>query len=97
MTVARIDKPLAHWIQYIWIVLGCPSNMGPRIRDHFFGQFWKLGFCSVGECKIFAHGGQLRILLNREFLDSFPTWNMPKHSWMTYRNPVFMHGFHSMP
>ena len=26
---------------------------------HLFGQFWKLGFCSVSECEIFAHKGQL--------------------------------------
>ena len=36
--------------------------MVPWIRDHFFGQFWKLGFCLVSECEIFAHGGQIAYL-----------------------------------
>ena len=26
---------------------GRPSNLVPRIRDHCFGQFWKLGFFFV--------------------------------------------------
>ena len=62
-----------HWIQDIGIVLGCPSNLVPWTRDHFFGQFWKLGFCLVSECEIFAHGRQIRILLDREGVASVPT------------------------
>ena len=54
------------WIQDIGIVLEWPSNLGPWKRDHCLGQFWKLGFCSVSECEIFVHGGQILILLNRE-------------------------------
>ena len=45
----------------------------PWRRDHYFGQFWKLGFFSVSECEIFAHGGQIRILLDREGVASIPT------------------------
>ena len=47
--------------------------MGPWTRDQFFDQFWKVGFCSVSECEIFAHGGQIRILLDREGVASVPT------------------------
>ena len=47
--------------------------MVPWIRDHFFGQFWKVAFCSVSECEIFAHGGQIRILLDHEGVASVPT------------------------
>ena len=61
------------WIQDIGIVLEWPSNLVPWRRDHYFGQFWKLGFCSVSECEIFAHGGQIRILLNREGVARVPT------------------------
>ena len=61
------------WFQDIGIVLGCPSNLVPWRRDHYFGQFWKLGFCSVSECEIFAHGGQIHILLDREGVASIPT------------------------
>ena len=61
------------WIQDIEIVLGIPSNMVPWRRDHFFGQFWELGFFSVSECEIFAHGGQIHILLYREGVASIPT------------------------
>ena len=58
--------------------------MGPWTRDHSFGQFWKLGFCLVRECQIFAHGGQLRILHDCEFVARVITWNMTKQSCMTY-------------
>ena len=61
----------------------------------FFGQFWKLGFCLVSECEIFAHGGQIRIFLDCEGVASIPA--MPKHTCTTHRKPFFMHGFHSMP
>ena len=71
--------------------------MGPWTRDHFFGQFWKLGFFLVSECEIFAHGGQIRILLNRECVASIPTWNLPKHACATHWKPFLMHSFHSMP
>ena len=47
--------------------------MVPWIRDHVFGQFWKLGFRLVSECEIFSHGGQIRILLDREGVASIPT------------------------
>ena len=85
------------WIQDIKIVLGWPSNLGPWTRDHCFCQFWKLAFRSVSECEIFAHGGQLRILLDRERVDRIPTWNMPKNTCMTHQNPILMHSFHSIP
>ena len=62
-----------HWIQDIEIVLGRPFNLVPWIRDHFFGQFWKLGFSSVSECEIFAHGGQICILLDYEGVARVPT------------------------
>ena len=47
--------------------------MGPWTRDHFFSQFWKLGFFLVSECEIFAHRGQIRILLNCEGVASILT------------------------
>ena len=78
-------------------MLGRPSNLVPWIRDHLFGQFWKLGFCSASECESFAHGGQLCIFLDREHVASVATWNMPKNAFMAYWNLVLMHGFHSMP
>ena len=71
--------------------------MVPWTRDHFFGQFWKLGFFSVRECQSFAHGGQLRRLLDYEHVASVPTWNIPKHACMTYQNPILLHSFHSVP
>ena len=61
------------WIQDIRLVLGWPSNMVRWRRGHYFGQFWKLGFFSVSECEIFAHGGQIRILLDREGVASVST------------------------
>ena len=48
-----------NWIQVIGIVLGRSSNLVPWIRYHSFGQFWKLGFCLVSECEIFAHRYQI--------------------------------------
>ena len=62
-----------------------------------FCQFWKLGFFLVSEYEIFAHVGQIRILLNDECVASIPTWNMPKHACMTYQKLILIHGFHSMP
>ena len=70
--------------------------MGPWIRDHFFGQFWKLGFCPVSECPISAQRGWLCKFLDREHVASVPTWNLPKHACMTHQNPVLMQSFHSM-
>ena len=71
--------------------------MGPWIRDPISGQFWKLGFFSVRECKIFAHRGQIFKFLDCEHVASVPTWNLPKHTSMTHQNPILIHGFHSMP
>ena len=98
MVVAWIDKPstlldLGHWDS---------ARSGPLLWVHgqgiiFFGQFWKLGFCSVSECPISAHMGRLCKFLDREHMDSIPTCIMPNHSCMTHRNPVLMHSFHSMP
>ena len=85
------------WIQYIGIVLEWTSTLGPWTRDHFFCQFWKLGFFLVSECEVFAHGGQHRIFLNHEHVATIPTCNMPKHTCMTHRNPILMHSFYSMP
>ena len=44
--------------------------------DHLFGQFWKLGFFPTRECQFFAHGGQLRIFIDCEHVDSVPTWKI---------------------
>ena len=85
------------WIQDIEIVLGWPSNMGPWIRDHFFSQFWKLGFCSVSKCPISAHRGRLCKFLVCECVASVPTWNLPKNACTTHWKPFLMHSFHSMP
>ena len=71
--------------------------MVPWAKDHCLGQFWKLGFFSVSECEIFAHGGQLHILLDRECVARFPTWNMPKNTFMTPQNPILMQNYLSMP
>ena len=65
--------------------------------DPVLGQFWKLEFCLVRECEIFAHRGQLCIFLDHECVASIPTWNLPKHICMTHQNTFLMHGFHSMP
>ena len=79
MTVARINEILGPLdLEHRNNAMG-----GPIIWFHgqviiFFGQFWKLGFCLVSECEIYAHGGQLRILLDREYVASVSTWNMPK-------------------
>ena len=66
-------------------------------KGSFFGQFWKLGFCSVSECEFFAHGGQILILLDLEHVDSVTIIKIPTNACMTYHNPVLMHDFHSMP
>ena len=66
-------------------------------KGALFGQFWKLGFCLVSECKFFTHRVQLCKFLDRELVASIPTWNMPKNSCMTHHNPFLMHHFHSMP
>ena len=71
--------------------------MGPWIRDPILGQFWKLGFFSVRECEIFAHRGKIFKFLDHEHVASIPTWNLPKKTCMTHRNPIFIHGFHSIP
>ena len=84
------------WIQDIEIVLGWPSNLVPWRRYHYFCQFWKLGFCSVSECPIFAHRVQLCKFLEHEHVASVPTWKPTKHACMTHQNPILMHSFHSM-
>ena len=56
----------------------------------FFGQFWKLGFCLVRDCQIFADGGQLRIFIDREHVASVTIWNMPKHACMTCQKLILM-------
>ena len=43
---------------------------GSMEKGSFFCQFWKLGFCSVSECEIFAHESQIRIFIDREGVDS---------------------------
>ena len=75
----------------------CPSTLVPLTRDPVLGQFWKLGFCSIRECEIFAHREQICKFLNHEHVASIPTWNLPKHTCTTHWNPFLMHGFHSMP
>ena len=86
-----------YWIHDIGIMLRWPSNMGPWTRDCFFGQFWKLGFCSVSECPISTHMHRLCKFLDHEHVASVPTWNLPKHAWTTHRNPFLMHSFLCMP
>ena len=66
MTIAQIDELLAMLDLDIGIVLGWPSNLVPWRRDHYFGQFWKLGFCSISECEIFVHRGQLCKFIDHE-------------------------------
>ena len=51
----------------------------------------------MSKCEIFAHGGQISILLDCEGVASVPTQHMPKNTCMTHRKPFFMHDFHSMP
>ena len=65
-------------------------------KGQFFCQFWKLWFCSLSECEIFAHRGQLCKFLDREHVASIPTWKIPKHSCMNHHNIFLMHSFHSM-
>ena len=71
--------------------------MRPWTRDHFFGQFWKLGFFLISECDIFAHRGHICKFIECEHVAGVPTWNLPKNACMTIWKPVLMHGFHSMP
>ena len=59
MAIGRIDEPLAP--------LDSQHRDSARValysrsmdKGSFFCQFWKLGFCLVSECEIFAHRGQL--------------------------------------
>ena len=55
MTVAQIDEHSAP--------LDSVHRYSARVALYFGsmdkGSFWKLGFCSVSECEIFAHKGQL--------------------------------------
>ena len=46
---------------------------------------------------MFAHMGQICKFLYLEHVASVPTWNLPKNTCMNHWNPIFMHGFHSMP
>ena len=60
MSIALIDKPLTPFD----VGHRDSATGGPIIWLHgqgiiFFCQFWKLGFCLVSECQIFAHKGQL--------------------------------------
>ena len=66
-------------------------------KGSFFGQFWKLWFCSVSECLISTRMGWLCKFLDHECVASVPTWNFPKHTCTTHWKPFLMHGFHSMP
>ena len=86
-----------HWISNIEIVLGWPSNLLPWRIDHYFGQFWKLGFFLVSECPISIHMGWLCKFLDHECVAIVPTWNLPKHACTTHRKAFLMHNFHSMP
>ena len=59
MVIVRINEPsnpLDSWHQDSDKVA---LYFGSMDRRSFFCQFWKLGFCSVSECEIFAHRGQL--------------------------------------
>ena len=85
------------WIHDIGIVLRCPSPLVPWKRDIVLGQFWKLGFCSVRECEILAHRGQIWKFLDHEHVARITKWNLPKISCMTHRNPFLMHGWNFMP
>ena len=46
--------------------------MVPWTRGCFLGQFWKLGFCSVRECEIFAHMGHFANYLAMNMWLAFP-------------------------
>ena len=73
MTISWINEPLA------LLDLGHRDSardalqFGSMEKRPFFDQFWKLGFCLVSECEIFAHGGQIHILLDHEGVASVPT------------------------
>ena len=97
MTIAQIVEPLASLDSGHRDISRVALYLGPWTRDHFFGQFWKLGFFSISECPIFAHRGRLCKFLDRELVASVPTWNLPKQAYMTHQNLVLMHVFHSMP
>ena len=70
---------------------------GSMDKGSYFCKFWKLGFCLVSECEIFAHRGQLCKFLDHECVASVPTWNLPKHACMTHQKPILVHVFHYMP
>ena len=56
MTVARIDKPSDLLDSRHRDSSRVALYFGSMEKGSFFGQFWKLGFCSVSECEFFAHG-----------------------------------------
>ena len=96
MTIARINEPSAS------LDSGHRDNARVALQSRsmdkgsFFGQFWKLGFCSISECPIFAHRGQLCKFFDCEHVARIPTWNLPKHVCMTHWKRFLMHGFHSV-
>ena len=65
--------------------------LGPWIRELVLGQFWKLVVFSVRETEIFSHRGRIYKFIDHECVDSIPTWNLSKHTFMTHQNPVLMH------
>ena len=59
MTVARINEYSAPLDSVHRDSTRVALYSGSMDKGSFFFQFWKLGFCSVSECEIFAHKGQL--------------------------------------
>ena len=73
MTISRIHEPSALLDSGHRDSSRVSLYLGPWTRDHCFCQFWKLVFSLVSECEIFAHRGQIRILLDHEGVASVPT------------------------
>ena len=59
MTVAQIDEPSALLDSVHRDSARLALYSGSMDKGSFFCQFWKLGFCSLSECEIFAHKGKL--------------------------------------
>ena len=85
------------WIQDIGIVLRVSLSSGSmdkgscfrsNLETRVFLSKWIWNFSTYGHlCKFLDH----------DLVASIPTWNLPKHSWMTHQNPVLMHDWNSMP
>ena len=81
------------WIQDIGIVLGVALSFGTMDKGSRFRSILET---RVLLSKILAHRGQICKFLDGQLVASVPTWKLPKHTFMTHKNLVLMHGFHSM-